>query len=307
MINAAFVFPGQGAQYVGMGKEFYETSPQAKSIFDEAGQILQNDFLDVVFNGPTEKLIATAYCQPGILTFSLAALSVFRAHPKFQNINVKFTAGLSLGEYSALAASGALSFADTIRLVERRGAFMEEATRLNAGKMAAVIGFDRDQLIGICKETGAEVANFNSPKQIVITGHAQNVEEACRRIKEAGAKTVIPLEVSGAFHSSLMRPAAEKFAVVLKDVKINVPSIPVVSNVDGKPSSDPEETRKKLAQQITSSVQWVNSIQYMAGQGVTDFIEIGPGRVLTGLIKRIDSNLKLHNIEKPEDVLNLPF
>lgn len=307
MINAAFVFPGQGAQYVGMGKEFYQSALPAKYVFDEAEQILNNGFLDVVFNGPAEKLTTTAYCQPAILTFSIAALQAFMAQPKFQNIDVKFTAGLSLGEYSALAASGALSFADTLRLVERRGAFMDEAAKVQPGKMAAVIGFDKDQLLSICRDIGAEVANFNSPKQIVITGEAVRVEEACRRIKEAGAKTVIPLDVAGAFHSSLMRPAAEKFTGVLQNVKITAPSIPVVSNVDGKPSVHPEDIRKKLAQQITSSVQWVDSIQYMAAQGVTDFIEIGPGKVLSGLIKRIDSNLKTHNIEKPADVEKLTF
>lgn len=305
--NIALIFPGQGAQYVGMGKEFYVSSPAAKAVFDEADQILKNRFLDVVFNGPAEKLTATAYSQPAILTFSIAALKAFQSHPKFQKISVKFVAGLSLGEYSALAASGALSFADTLRLVERRSFFMEEATKSPAGKMAAIIGFDKDQLIEICKKTGVEVANFNSPKQIVITGQAAKVEEACRLIKEAGAKTVIPLEVSGAFHSSLMRPAAEKFVTVLEQVKIGTPAVPVVSNVDGRPAADASEIRKKLAQQITSSVQWVSSIQYMAAHGVKDFIEIGPGKVLSGLIKRIDPELKTYNIEKPEDVLSLPI
>ena len=310
MINAAFIFPGQGAQYVGMGKEFYEgtsSSPQAKAVFDEANQILANGFLDVVFSGPAEKLTTTAYCQPAILTFSVAALRAFQSHPKFKNVQVKFTAGLSLGEYSALAAGGALSFADTLRLVERRSFFMEEAAKIQPGKMAAIIGFDKDQLVSICQQTGAEVANFNSPKQIVITGHAAKVEEACRLIKEAGAKTVIPLDVSGAFHSSLMRPAAKKFAEVLENVNIAAPVIPVVSNVDGQPTPNPSNIRMKLAQQITSSVQWVDSVQYMASHGVTDFIEIGPGKVLSGLIKRIDPNLKSHNIEKPENIEALGF
>ena len=305
MTNVALIFPGQGAQFVGMGKEFYVSSSQAKAIFDEADSIIKNGFLDVVFNGPAEKLTATAYCQPAILTASVAALKALQAHPKFKNFSVKFTAGLSLGEYSALAAASALSFGDTIRLVERRAAFMEEAAKVQSGKMAAIIGFDKDHLLEICRKTGAEVANFNSPKQIVITGHAAKVEEACRLTKEAGAKTVIPLEVSGAFHSSLMRPAAEKFAAVLEKIAINSPAIPVVSNVDGKPAANPSDIRAKLARQITSSVQWVDSIQYMAGQGVTDFIEIGPGKVLSGLIKRIDSNLKCHNIEKPEDIEKL--
>ncbi|MDZ4241841.1 MAG: ACP S-malonyltransferase, partial [Candidatus Omnitrophota bacterium] len=187
-----------------MGKEFYDSSSPAREVFDRADQVLKNGLRDVIFNGPAEKLTATAYCQPGIFTFSMAALKALEAHPKYKNYTVKFTAGLSLGEYSALAAAGNLSFEDTLRLVERRSALMEEATKMNKGSMAAIIGFDKDKLVEICQKTGAEVANFNSPKQIVITGHAAKVEEACKLIKEAGAKTVIPLDVSGAFHSSLM-------------------------------------------------------------------------------------------------------
>ena len=163
MISVALIFPGQGAQFVGMGKEFYESSPEAKTIFDTADRVLNNGFKDVVFNGPAQKLTSTAYCQPGIFTFSIAALKAFEAHPKFKNIVPKFTAGLSLGEYSALAAAGALSFEDTLRLVSKRAVLMEEATKASAGKMAAIIGMDKEKILEICKQTGAEVANFNSP------------------------------------------------------------------------------------------------------------------------------------------------
>jgi len=235
MTPAALIFPGQGAQKVGMGAEFFQSSSAAKAIFDEADAIMKNGLSDVIFNGPQEKLTLTAYCQPAILTMSVAALKAFQNHPKFQNLSIKFTAGLSLGEYGALVASGALSFADTLKLVERRSFFMEEATKLNHGKMAAIIGMQKDAVVKICNDTGAEVANFNSPEQIVITGHASKVEAACEAFKAAGAKSVIPLDVSGAFHSTLMKPAADKFFTELPKVKINTPSIPVISNVDAVP------------------------------------------------------------------------
>ena len=315
MIKVAFIFPGQGSQKAGMGKEFYDASPEARAVFDEAERIVGNGLKDVIFNGPSEKLTETAFCQAGILTFSIAALRAFQVHPKFKNIQPAFAAGLSLGEYSALAASGALSFEQTIKLVQIRGRLMDEACKLSHGKMAAVIfaagesasggGFDKDKLAAICRETGAEAANFNSPQQIVITGHAAKVEAACEKIRAAGAKTVIPLEVAGAFHSSLMRPAAEKFKIEISTVKIAVPQFGVVSNVDGRPSADPEAIRAKLSTQITSSVQWVESVQYMASHGAGYFIEIGPGRVLAGLIRRIDPSLKCANIETPADIEKL--
>lgn len=305
-VPVAIIFPGQGAQYVGMGKEFYESSPEAKNVFDTADRVLANGFKDVVFNGPPEKLTSTAYCQPGIFTFSIAALHAFQAHPKYKNIIPKFTAGLSLGEYSALAASGALSFEDTLKLVQKRAALMEEATKASAGKMAAIIGMDKDKILEICKQTGAEVANFNSPQQIVITGQAAAVVAASKKLKEAGAKSVIPLDVSGAFHSSLMGPAAEKFKGVLTDISIKAPNIPVLSNVDGRPEPTPELIRSNLAKQITQSVQWVATVEYVAQQGVTDFIEIGPGKVLSGLIRRTNPALKVYNIEKPGDFDKLP-
>ncbi len=301
------VFPGQGAQYVGMGREFYESSKQAKAVFDQADQILNNGLSDVIFNGPAEKLTATAYCQPAILTFSIAALKAFRAHPKFKNIVPQFSAGLSLGEYSALAAAESISFEDTLRLVERRASLMEKATKLQAGKMAAVIGLDQSKILTICTGTGAEVANFNSPQQIVITGSAHSVLLASEESKKAGAKSVIPLEVSGAFHSSLMRPAQEKFALELKKVKFHPPQYPIVCNVDGKPTRDPKVICQNLSLQITSSVKWVDTILNIAQQGVKDFIEIGPGKVLTGLIRRIDRGVNVFNIERPADIYQLPF
>lgn len=306
VIKAAYVFPGQGAQTVGMGKEFYETSPEAKRVFDEADRVI-GGLTDVIFNGPQEQLTSTAYCQPAIFTYSIAALHAFQAHPKFKNIESRFACGLSLGECTAVAAAGGLPFPQALKLVERRSAFMEEATKLKRGSMAAVIGFDRDQLIRICFETGAQVANFNSPEQIVITGETEKVAHASKIIEERGAKRVIPLDVSGAFHSSLMQPAVAKFKEVLKGVNFQTPRFPIVSNVDGRPADKPEVIRDNLAKQITSSVQWVKSIQYIAGQGVNDFIEIGPGNVLKGLIRKINPKLNVYSIRTPQDIDQLPF
>lgn len=307
MINVAFIFPGQGAQKVGMGKEFYDSSPETRVIFEEAEGILQNGLTKVIFEGPAEKLTSTAFCQPGILTFSIAALKAFEAHPKFKNIKPQFTAGLSLGEYSALVASNALKFSDALRLVERRSFFMEEATKMTPGTMAAIIGFPRERLKEICAQTGAEVANYNSPEQIVITGHRAKVEGACRLIKEEGAKSVIPLDVSGAFHSTLMQTASQKFGKELEKFSISTCSIPVISNVDSLPENSASQIRQNLSQQIISSVRWEESVHYMAQHGVTDFIEIGPGKVLKGLIRRINPSLRVFNIECPNDIAVLPF
>ncbi len=306
MIKIAYIFPGQGAQSVGMGKEFYESSPAAKVVFDKADAVIKG-LSDVIFNGPAEKLTLTAFCQPGIFTCSVAALEALKAHPKFQGISPQFACGLSLGEYSALAACGALSFEETLKLVERRSFFMEEATKMQKGAMAAVIGFDKGQLVKICEETGAQVANFNSPDQIVITGDARKVAQACEAIQAAGAKRVIPLEVSGAFHSSLMRPAVGKFEAELKNVRFRAPAFPVLSNVDALPCADPEAIRANLAKQITSSVQWVETVHHIASNGVTTFLEIGPGNVLKGLIRKIDPGLSVHNIRTPKDIEDLPF
>lgn len=305
-MNVALIFPGQGAQSVGMGKEFYETSPEAKDVFDQADTVI-NGLTDVIFNGPAEKLTSTKYCQPAIFTFSVAALKALEAHPKFKNITPSFACGLSLGEYSALTACGALSFEETLKLVERRSFYMEEATKLKKGAMAAVMGFDKDKLAGICRQAGVEVANFNSPDQIVIAGEAEKVSKASEAIQAAGAKRVIPLDVSGAFHSSLMRPAVAKFEAELAKITFNSPKFPILSNVDARPETDPEKIRRNLALQITSSVQWVDSTRAIAAAGVTTFLEVGPGNVLKGLIRKIDSALSVQNIAKPEDIEKLPF
>ena len=302
MKNIALIFPGQGAQKIGMGLEFFQSSLQAKSVFEQADKICANGLTKVMFEGPEEKLTSTAYCQPAILTMSVAALKAFEAHKKYKEFSVRFTAGLSLGEYSALAASGAMNFADTLRLVQKRAVFMEEATKENQGAMAAVIGFDKDKLVEICRQTGAQIANFNSHEQIVVTGSTLRVDAAIEAIKLAGGQKIIPLAVSGAFHSSLMSSAAFKFKTSLKDVVINSSLIPVLSNVTGQPHTNAELIRVNLAKQITDSVQWVKCVEYIVSQGITDFIEIGPGKVLKGLIRRINPTVNVSNIEKPQDI-----
>jgi [acyl-carrier-protein] S-malonyltransferase len=303
--KVALIFPCQGAQKVGMGLEFYQSSPEAKAIFDEADQICANSLTKVIFEGPEEKLTSTAYCQSAIFTVSIAALRAFQAHPKFKNISIKYTAGHSLGEYAALCASGAGSFADTLRLVQKRASYMEEATKEAKGAMAAVLGFDKNKLVEICKQTGAELANFNSNEQIVITGHAAKVEAAIEAIKAAGGQKVIPLTVSGAFHSSLMTSAAKKFELAVKDVSIHPTDIKIVTNVTAQAQDTADQIRENLAKQITASVQWVGCVEYMIAQGVLEFIEIGPGKVLKGLIRRINSSAVVHNIEKPADIESL--
>jgi [acyl-carrier-protein] S-malonyltransferase len=307
MKDIALIFPGQGAQKVGMGREFYESSAEAKAVFDQADAVLGNGLKSVMFDGPEEKLLETAYTQPAIFTMSVAALRAFQAHPKYKNITPKFAAGLSLGEYSALTACGVLTLEEALKLIDKRASYMDEATKIEPGKMAAIMKLTRGQVEEVCVKTGAEVANFNSNQQIVITGHADRVDESCELFKGIEGSGVIPLNVSGAFHSSLMRPAANKFKDELANAVFKPAAFPVLSNVDAIPTTDISLIQANLSAQITSSVQWVDTVLAIAKAGVTDFIEIGPGKVLKGLIRRIDRDLTVHNIEKPEDIENLPF
>ncbi len=302
MKNIALIFPGQGAQKVGMGKEFYDNVPAAKAVFDKANDVLGYDLADIIFQGPEEKLMVTSNCQPAIFTMSMAALEALRASGRLAGVNVEYTAGLSLGEYGAMCAAGVLSFEESLRLIQKRGAFMDEAARLNPGKMAAVIGFDKDKLVDICREAGCEVANFNAPDQIVITGQADKVAKACAVLTASGCKKIFPLDVAGAFHSSLMRPAADKFAVALKDVPLKVSDVKVITNVTGDPQETVEEIRENLARQIYSSVQWVDTIRFISSRGITDLVEIGPGKVLKGLIRKIDPALNVLNCQNPDDI-----
>ncbi len=307
MKNIALVFPGQGAQKVGMGKDLYDQVPAAKAVFDQANDVLGFSLTDVIFSGPEECLMATKYCQPAIFTMSMAALAAFRASDAYQRVNVKYTAGLSLGEYGAMCAAGVLSFEDSLRLIQKRGALMEAAAKKNPGKMSAVIGFDKDKVVAICREAGCEVANFNAPDQIVITGLVDAVGNASELLTAAGCKKVIPLDVAGAFHSSLMRSAADQFETVVKDCSFMVGAVKVITNVTAKPQETEDEIRLNLPRQIYSSVQWVETVQFIAAQGITYLVEIGPGRVLKGLIRKIDPALNVLNFQCKDDISAMVF
>jgi len=289
MTKYAFVFPGQGAQVVGMGKEMAEAYPEAAAVFKAADEALGFSLSEIIWNGPEDTLRLTYYTQPAILTTSIAMYEVFKS----QGVTPVCTAGHSLGEYSALVAAGAISFEDAVRVVHARGKFMDEAVPAGLGAMSAVMGMDRHELTDICAEVTAEhgpveLANINCPGQIVISGKAEAVAKAGEVIKDKGAK-VTPLVVSGPFHSSLMSPAADKLAEVLAGVEIRDAQVPVIANVTGKPVQSAADIREALVKQVASSVLWEDSVRTMIGElGVESIIEIGPGKVLRGLIKKVD-------------------
>jgi len=296
----AFVFPGQGSQYVGMGRDLYEAYPEARAVFDEANEILGFSLSKLCFEGPAEELNDTINTQPAIFTMSVACLKalnpLFSLNP-LSSPNPLFVAGHSLGEYTALVAAGALDFADGLKLVRERGRLMKEAGEKNPGGMAAIIGLDAGTLEGICQEaSGVQIANYNSPGQIVISGHREALERAMGLARERGAKRVIPLAVSIAAHSPLMRPAAEEFRRAVETTPFRRARIPLVANVTARPIVEPEEVREELVTQLTSPVRWVESVERMIEGGVDTFVEIGPKSVLTGLIRRIDRSVRTVNV-----------
>ena len=301
----AFIFPGQGAQYVGMGKDLYETFPESKRIFDTADRVLDFSISKLCFDGPIEELIRTINCQPAIFTTSIAALAAFNkliAEKKYPK--PKYMAGLSLGEYTALVAAGALSFADGLSLVAYRARFMDEAAGERAGKMSSILGLDFNIIEKITQESGVEIANLNCPGQVVISGPPEAVDKANGLALRQGAKRVVNLEVSGAFHSSLMQSASQKLAEILNNINIKEPEVAVISNVTASPESCSEEIKDNLIKQLTCSVFWEKSVKFMIKQGVNKFFEIGPGKVLKGLIRKIDPSVEVANITKRDDILS---
>lgn len=303
MGKIAFVFPGQGAQAVGMGRDVYEAVPNSRAVFQKGDEVLGFPLSQLIFEGPDSELKQTVNTQPALLTASVAYLEALNE----KGFTADYVAGHSLGEYSALVAAGVLSYEDAVRLVRLRGQFMEEAVPGGQGAMAAVLGADREALGELCKkiseESGiVELANVNCPGQIVVSGSQAGVNAVVERVKEAGGKRAIPLEVSGPFHSSLMKAAAERLADELNNVTFNAPTVPVVVNVTAAPVTDPEEIRQLLVRQVYSPVLWQDSIEWLIANGVDTIFEIGSGSVLAGLIRKIDKTVKVININSLESV-----
>ncbi|WP_438446789.1 ACP S-malonyltransferase [Gorillibacterium sp. sgz5001074] len=303
MGKIAFVFPGQGAQAVGMGKDVYDSHEGARRVYDEADAALGFKLTDIVFGGPEETLKMTAYTQPALLTTSLALYEAFR----MKGVQPDYVAGHSLGEYSALAVAGVLSYEDAVRTVRARGELMEQAVPGGQGAMAAVLGAERGALAELCAKisgtVGAvELANVNCPGQIVVSGTKEGVQAVVEMGKEIGAKRVIPLEVSGPFHSSLMKPAAEKLGGVLEGLAMKTASVPVVANVHARPVTEPEEIRRLLVEQVYSPVLWEDTVAWLIAQGVDTFVEIGSGSVLAGLIKKVDKTVKVISVNSKDAV-----
>ena len=293
----AFLFPGQGAQAVGMGQELYQQSEQAKIIFDSIDDSLGRSLTKIMFEGPEDELRETINAQPAIMAVSLACLSTMKAELGDSFLSSpSMMAGHSLGEYSALAASGVLSVADASLLVQKRGELMQIACDQNPGTMAAILGMDQDLIFEIAKSSGTYVSNINTQEQIVISGEKEKIQIAMDMASEKGAKRVIPLNVGGAFHSGLMEPARPGLEEAVESVGFTDSSVPIVANCSAQPISDSESIKKELITQISGCVNWKDTIQYMIDQGVTDFYEIGPGRALSGMVKKINKEMNTFNI-----------
>jgi [acyl-carrier-protein] S-malonyltransferase len=292
MKKIALLFAGQGAQAVGMGKDFAEKFPSARQWFDRANTALGYDLASICFNGPEAELTKTENAQPGIFLVSWVAFELLKE--QFSGLKFEATAGLSLGEFTALTAAGAMSFEDGLRVVRERGKFMQEACNATRGSMAAIIGLDEAPTREVCAQAGVTLANLNCPGQIVISGEAEKIAQAVELAKAKGAKRAIPLPVAGAYHSPLMASAQTKLQVELAKIKISAPNVPVISNVTAQ--SHAADISARLVEQVCSSVLWENSMRSLLSQGFTRFIELGPGTALSGFMKRIDKTSEMLNV-----------
>jgi [acyl-carrier-protein] S-malonyltransferase len=302
----AFTFPGQGSQAVGMGKALADAFPLAKSVFDEVDAALGEKLTDIIWNGPSDTLTLTENAQPALMAVSIATLRVLDSEAGISVKDAKFVAGHSLGEYSALAAAGALSVSDAAKLLRTRGRAMQKAVPVGVGAMAALLGLDFDAAVATAREAAqgqvCDPANDNGGGQVVVSGNKEAVDRAVEIAKTKGAKRAMLLPVSAPFHCSLMQPAADVMADALSKVTINKPVVPLVSNVLASAISDPDEIRRRLIEQVTGTVRWRESVAYMAGEGVTKFFEIGAGKVLTGLVKRIADGATGVSVGSPADI-----
>jgi [acyl-carrier-protein] S-malonyltransferase len=295
MSKTALLFAGQGAQVVGMGKDLAEKSPAAKAWFERANAALGYDLASICFNGPEPELTKTEHAQPGIFLVSWVAFELLKERAPALAFGA--TAGLSLGEFTALTAAGAMGFEDGLRIVRQRGRFMQEACAATQGGMAAIIGLNEATTREVCAETGVALANLNCPGQIVISGPTEKMAPACALAKARGASRALPLTVAGAYHSPLMASAQSNLEAELARLSINPPSVPVIANVTAQPHDGPDAVRARLVEQVTSSVRWEESMRYLLSLGFTRFIELGPGRALSGFMRRIDKTAQVLNVE----------